>query len=458
MNFDFYLFGTPNGYDQYPLDEKGELFQSFFDNNCPVQLTIYRKADLVYYTYIRNLKANTGSCFGMSLVFNGAYPSDLAEVFAVFDNLFDDVINKGRLLRKDNSGQIVFTGIRLADAQDEIEELTRHCRTLVENRLSRSETRLPDEYVVQERTASFAFDSNYLPSPLGELLKNYKRITLTKGKVGGSQTNIISNHGGTKWMPFVIAFSVLGLLVGAFLIYNSVANRNDSQVVVPPVSNSPTVIVQQEEVVDAPSQEPVIIENPPQQEEQKVAVEEVVEQNTNTSFPYDTYYLGKIGADGVLAIDVEGGGYCTYKRNDTDLTRNIKVDTYSRSTGRLIIKAYDRQGHYIGKLDGYVRNNNAYTGTFTIDSDNSILSFDLQAQPSDSDRSTGKYVVIDGENVRLRKGPSLNSDTYKWPDGHNRHPNKGERFRYLGEEGEFYKIDFNDTPLWVSKHHAHREN
>lgn len=216
MNFDFYLFGTPIGYDQYPLDDKEVLFQSSYDKNTPVQLVLYRNAELIYFTYIRNITSG-GHYFGMSIVFNGAYPANLSEVFAVFDSLFVNAVNKGRLLRKNKYGHIEFTGIRLAEAQDEIEELTRYCRTLVENRLSRSEILLPVEYVVHDRTVSFAFDLNYLPTPMGELLKYYNMIRLTKGKTG----DIDPPKPTPTWVPpFVLAILIMIILAGVLLYYN----------------------------------------------------------------------------------------------------------------------------------------------------------------------------------------------------------------------------------------------
>lgn len=67
------------------------------------------------------------------------------------------------------------------------------------------------------------------------------------------------------------------------------------------------------------------------------------------------------------------------------------------------------------------------------------------------------YVVIDGSDLRLRLEPSTSADTYKWPDGTNRHPKVGERFYYLGEEGDFYQISFHGVALWVSKKYTHLE-
>lgn len=68
---------------------------------------------------------------------------------------------------------------------------------------------------------------------------------------------------------------------------------------------------------------------------------------------------------------------------------------------------------------------------------------------------SGVYVVIDGSELRLRFGPSLDADTFKWADGTNRHPEVGEKFEYLGESDDFYKIDYNGKELWVSKQYTH---
>lgn len=69
----------------------------------------------------------------------------------------------------------------------------------------------------------------------------------------------------------------------------------------------------------------------------------------------------------------------------------------------------------------------------------------------------GKMVVIDGDQLRLRLGPSTSSETLKWGDGSNRHPEVGEKFKYLGESGDFYKIDYKGNEVWVSKQFSHVE-
>ena len=71
--------------------------------------------------------------------------------------------------------------------------------------------------------------------------------------------------------------------------------------------------------------------------------------------------------------------------------------------------------------------------------------------------SSTRYVVIDGTELRLRLGPSTSSETLKWGDGSNRHPEVGEVFRLLDESGDFYKIDYKGNEVWVSKQFSHIE-
>lgn len=80
-----------------------------------------------------------------------------------------------------------------------------------------------------------------------------------------------------------------------------------------------------------------------------------------------------------------------------------------------------------------------------------------QDEFGDFEGSEQVFVVIDGSELRLRLGPSTSADTFKWPDGTNRHPKVGERFMYMGEDGDFYLIDFYGNALWVSKKYTHLE-
>ena len=86
---------------------------------------------------------------------------------------------------------------------------------------------------------------------------------------------------------------------------------------------------------------------------------------STTAFPYDTYFTGTIGSQGSMTIDRNGGGSYSYDLNGKPLTRNIRLKSYDKASGHLIIESYDKSGKYIGQFDGYTNNDNSYSGTFT---------------------------------------------------------------------------------------------
>ena len=81
--------------------------------------------------------------------------------------------------------------------------------------------------------------------------------------------------------------------------------------------------------------------------------------------------------------------------------------------------------------------------------DSEVLDEPLETEENET--AAPQFVVVDATDLRLRFGPSLEADTYKKLDGKNEHVNKGECFPYLGEEGDFYKIDYHGQELWVAK-------
>ncbi|MCQ2318845.1 MAG: hypothetical protein MJZ90_08020 [Bacteroidales bacterium] len=184
MNFDFYLLGTPNGYDQYPLDNKTDLFRSFHDEvKSDTQMTIWRNAEVVYYVYTRNLRtAGTNQYFGMVIAINGLYLSHIGNVFNVFEQLCSNIALRGSILQIDSTGKIKFVHSRFIDTPDEIETTIRDCRDLVEINLRNDFKHLPDEYVVPRKTISVTYNENFGERKLNDLLKEYNCIHFTKAE------------------------------------------------------------------------------------------------------------------------------------------------------------------------------------------------------------------------------------------------------------------------------------
>lgn len=60
-------------------------------------------------------------------------------------------------------------------------------------------------------------------------------------------------------------------------------------------------------------------------------------------------------------------------------------------------------------------------------------------------------VIVTGTNVRLRSGASLKSPALQDANGNNLHPNKGQKLRCVGEQGDFYKVNFAGLTCYISK-------
>lgn len=181
MNFDFYLLGTPDGYNQYPLDNKADLFRSFHDDvKSDTQMTIWRNADVVYYVYTRNLKAaGKNQYFGMVIALNGLYLTNIGNVLSVFEQLCSNIALRGRILKIDKTGKIQFVHSRFIDTPDEIETTVHECRELVETNLRDDLRHLPEEYIVPRMAVSIAYDDGFNDSKLHNLLKEYNCIHFT---------------------------------------------------------------------------------------------------------------------------------------------------------------------------------------------------------------------------------------------------------------------------------------
>lgn len=413
MNFDFYLFGTPDGYNQYPWDDKEILFQSFYDKASPIQLTIYRKAELVYYSYVRNLNGNSCQYFGMIIVINGKYLNSLKDVFAFFDNLYYSIVNKGQLLGKDTQGKVGFRCSQFVDFPAEIESVERDCRTLLEGWYSRSQTRLPEEYVVQNREIGFAFDSEILPVKLDDLLKYYNKICLTKGKTGNISKDPSISGTKPKRGLFVIVVFILVLLIGAFLYFNppkkddappppeqpeiTVSNENQSPILVgqmvgnqddkldKTIGTSP--IVEDEEDNTEQPKPPIKKPKSEPRPKEKPAPNNHVRNVTNLEFS-EGYYTGTLYGD-----IIEGKGTFIYTSGVFSGDKfegewkNNKFDGYGvytcnpQNTDYIKLEGYWKNGKLNGEGVCYYKNGDRYDGVF------------VNGQPD----GAGKYYSANGE-------------------------------------------------------------
>ena len=65
--------------------------------------------------------------------------------------------------------------------------------------------------------------------------------------------------------------------------------------------------------------------------------------------------------------------------------------------------------------------------------------------------SAADYVEVTGTNVRLRTQPSLQGAIYKDANNNPIYPKKGAVLECYGDFGDFYKVKFKGTELYISK-------
>ncbi len=64
-------------------------------------------------------------------------------------------------------------------------------------------------------------------------------------------------------------------------------------------------------------------------------------------------------------------------------------------------------------------------------------------------------VVVDGVHVRLRFSPSTSGKVLTDAGNKPVYPAKGDTFKYLGTEGSFYKIDYYNNVMYISRDYCH---
>jgi formylglycine-generating enzyme required for sulfatase activity len=246
MNFNFYIFGTPNGYNQYPSDNS-DMFQRFAQANTTVesQLTVYRSGSLVYYAYIRWLQEKSDDYMGFCLVFNGVYCSNPQKLFSLFNRAFYDVQLKGEM-RKFEKGKSFFTVNKFAEKQNEIERIKDFFKNYLENDFRRDFEALPTSFRIGNGQKSISvketndaiiaaireYDCVHITNSeksLSELERTQKQLTnlyAEKEELATNYRKLTAQKKQYKAVLFLF-FIVIGCTIGLFTSNNDLKDRDD---------------------------------------------------------------------------------------------------------------------------------------------------------------------------------------------------------------------------------------
>lgn len=123
MNFNLYLFGTPQGrYSQYPNDYIADVISPLQRSVKGSQLVIVRKNDLVHYIFTESLGGD--STVGLCIVFNKARIEKPGRLIELFQYIVETrMVEQGRIIRYDNHGHLVYTVNSMAECGTEYDKL-----------------------------------------------------------------------------------------------------------------------------------------------------------------------------------------------------------------------------------------------------------------------------------------------------------------------------------------------
>ena len=122
MNSSVYIFGNlSSGYAQYPDEEStSSIFQKFYTKTkATTQIAIRRDGNLMYYAYIRKLEQ--GKYIGLCILLNGAALTKFEGLFSLFENVISNLVNKGYLIKYNESGNLIANTKHLYMNQEEID-------------------------------------------------------------------------------------------------------------------------------------------------------------------------------------------------------------------------------------------------------------------------------------------------------------------------------------------------
>lgn len=107
MNFNFYIFGNPLGYSQYPQDYTKDIFTPVCKDLEGARAVIYRDNALVHYIFAESL--GDGRYIGLCLIFNNAQAAKPKNLFNFMREVIESYAVKGsKYLKYNAKGKIEF--------------------------------------------------------------------------------------------------------------------------------------------------------------------------------------------------------------------------------------------------------------------------------------------------------------------------------------------------------------
>lgn len=228
MNFSLYVIGTPNGYDQYPLDSNSAKFQEILTScNSESQLSVLRDNQLIQYVYVRKISSNDGFCwgFGFALVVTGVYCLNCHTLNDLFETAFYDVLLKGKLFRYQGNS-FSYQVSKFADDINEIKRINTFFKSKLEYELGDLFVTIPSSFSIGNGQTSISMKES--ASDINFAVKNFDVVHITNDENNDIGQPPSPDPKPKRWLLWLLLSLVL--LSGVAVATNVVVHQKKEKI------------------------------------------------------------------------------------------------------------------------------------------------------------------------------------------------------------------------------------
>lgn len=246
MNCNIYFFiETQKGYSQYPDNYSKVIIANIIaktDRKKNLsQFAISMNGKLAYMTY--QYRYSDSKCFGICCEYNNVVPTNFEYLFEFFDNIVQDILNKGEIIRYASTGSICPSIDYISDKI----EFVNYCSSYISNHLNDKLAKyinLPSQNYTSEKkkVVVLAYDDDH--TQLVDLLNTYDNVVISRDnpyvlgyantlkksseKISQLETELAKINRQKKQYRMVVflVLAVAGCLVALYSFNNNIQSLN----------------------------------------------------------------------------------------------------------------------------------------------------------------------------------------------------------------------------------------
>ena len=231
MNFSLYIIGTPDGYDQYPLDSNSDRFHALVSScDSKACLSVLRNNQLVQYVYVRKMSGEDGSCLGFGFVFvlTGVYCVNCHALNELFETAFYDVLLKGKLFDFQEN-KFSFQVSRFIDDIGEINRIRTFFESKLESEFKELFVPVPPSFSIGNGETSVSFKDSV--SDINSAVESFDVVHITNDEKIGS-IRIPNKPKPKSWLfpLFIVAVLFLGSTIAISIVVHHKKEETRSEI------------------------------------------------------------------------------------------------------------------------------------------------------------------------------------------------------------------------------------